>query len=79
VSEVSAEVASGTVYLVTPKGLAPRKDGIFFGNEFSVMKEVGMVDKIIRIDYEYGRGLVLPDRDDDNVWWARGMPDPESR
>jgi len=28
-----------------------------------VMKEMGKVDTIIRIDYEYGRDLVLPNRD----------------
>jgi hypothetical protein len=65
-------------FIVIPRGLAPRKDGIFLTKEFPVMKEVGVVDKIIRIDYEYGRDLVLPDSDDGNVWWTRGMPDPES-
>ncbi|KAF1833937.1 hypothetical protein BDW02DRAFT_569575 [Decorospora gaudefroyi] len=62
-----------------PKGVAPRKVGIFFKNEFPVMKELGKVDKIICIDYEYGEELVLPKGNDGNVWWARGMPDPESR
>lgn len=76
-SEVFAEVSSGTVYLVIPRGLAAREDGTFLTKEFPVMKEVGLVDKIIRIDYEYGRDLVLPDKEEGNVWWERGMPDPE--
>jgi len=36
------------------------------------MEEIGIIDKIIRIDYEYERDFVLPDSDDGNVWWARG-------
>lgn len=31
------------------------------------MKEVGLVDKIICIDYEFGRELILPERKDDNI------------
>jgi hypothetical protein len=80
VLEMFAEETSGTSYLFIPESTKPRKESIFFANEFKAMKGGRKVDKIAQVKFEFGKSPSLPDASkDENLWWKRGAADPPTR
>jgi hypothetical protein len=76
VSEIFAEESSGTAYLLIADNTEPRKQSIFFGNEFKQMKEKKRVDKIMRLKFEKN-GVPDPAKAD-KTWWKKGDQDPKT-
>jgi hypothetical protein len=79
VSEIFAEETSGHVYLLLAKKVLPRKESIFYANEFKAMKSGGKVDKIIHVEYEYQKKIAPLDPNSTDLWWKKGDEDPKTR
>jgi hypothetical protein len=80
VSEIFAEESSGASYLLLAENMKPRKESIFFANEFKEIKAKGKVDKIMNVKFEFGKTPTLPDHNkDEHVWWKKGAADPPTR
>ncbi|KAH8731404.1 hypothetical protein GQ44DRAFT_822333 [Phaeosphaeriaceae sp. PMI808] len=80
VFEVFAEETTGVAFLLLTGGVKPRKESIFYANEFKAMKSSGKVDKIMNVKFVSVTNPTLPDPSkDENVWWKKGAADPPAR